>query len=102
MASPPKVQVAQSLRAWPRLAPEPVDPRVSQSEPDKIQTSEEAAWAMTAAGYTNIQNIVHEGRIWRADANNASGGNPVVLVCHGDDGRITLEAVKRKVDVSAG
>lgn len=93
MAEPPKVYVApwsKTKQAQPKL----VTTSVSQSEPDKIQTADEAKWAMTAAGYINVRNIVHEGRIWRADANNASGSDPVVLVCSADDGRITLDTIK--------
>ncbi len=100
MAEPPKVYVApwsKTKQAQPKL----VTPSASQSEPDKIQTADEAKWAMTAAGYINVRNIVREGRIWRADANNASGSDPVVLVCSADDGRITLEPVAKGRDKPA-
>jgi len=57
---------------------------------DVVTTDAEAVAAMTAAGYTDITNLAHHGRVWRADALDASGA-AVVIVCHGRDGRVNVD-----------
>ncbi len=58
--------------------------------PDTVTTDDEALAAMTAAGYTNIANMVHHGHIWKADATDTVGA-AVVIVCHGKDGRVNVD-----------
>jgi hypothetical protein len=57
----------------------------------EVQSDADAQKALADAGYTNVTDLKHHGRVWIGNATNSSGAS-VHVVVHRKDGKINEDA----------